>query len=242
MGKLLEYKWEFAIAAGVGAALVFGYFWWASSVASAELERQKVETEQTVVRLAEENKHLEEDTAAKAEQNAQLMGLIQDMRLELRELKDEISDLRQVTAQRLVRVASMTMETIAVETSHELNLPPAAIIVLPDSTLSFTREASEANLKRLIQGASDKAELELSQKEITNLEGQLERGKALVANKDDIISNKDGEIANVREEMESRLKLKDAEIGALKAKLRKRTVVSSIFGFIAGILAKAVFL
>jgi hypothetical protein len=42
--------------------------------------------------------------------------------------------------------------------------------------------------------------------------------------------------------MDSRLKLKDAEIGALKAKLRKRTVVSSIFGFIAGILAKAVFL
>lgn len=231
-----------AIAVGVGAAIVFGYFWYASSVASAELARQKLETEQTVTRLAEENKHLEEDTAAKDAQNEKLMALIQDMRLELRELKDQVSDLRQVTAQRLVRVASMPMETIVVETAQELNLPPPAIIVLPDSTLSFTPEASRVNLEHLIQGTSDKAELELSQKEITNLEGQLERGKVLVANKDSIIADKDGLIENAREEMESRLKLKDAEIGALKAKLRKRTVVSSIFGFIAGILAKAVFL
>jgi hypothetical protein len=242
MGKLKDYVWEFAIAAGVGAALVFAYFWWASSVASAELVRQKVETEQTVVRLEEANEKLGKDTAAKAAQNEQLMGLIQDMRLELRELKDQVSDLRQVTAERLVRVASMPMETIAVETAQELNLPPAAIIVLPDSTLSFTPEASRVNLEHLIQGTSDKAELVLSRKEIENLEGQLERGKALVANKDDIISNKDGEIANVREEMDSRLKLKDAEIGALKAKLRKRTVVSSVFGFIAGLMAKALFL
>ncbi len=242
MGKLKEYVWEFAIAAGVGAAIVFAYFWWASSVASAELERQKVETEQTVARLAGEKKKLEEDTAAKDAQNEKLMALIQDMRLELRELKDQVSDLRQVTAERLVRVASMPMETIAVETAQELNLPPAAIIVLADSTLSFTPEASRVNLEHLIQGTSDKVELELSQKEIANLEGQLERGKALVANKDDIISNKDGEIANVREEMDSRLKLKDAEIGALKAKLRKRTAVSSVFGFIAGLMAKALFL
>lgn len=242
MGKLRDYVWEIAIAAGVGAALVFGYFWWTESVASAELERQKVETEQTVARLAEANEKLTEDSAAKKEQNQQLMGLIQDMRVELRGLKNQVNDLRQLTAQRLVRVDTMSMETIAVEISQELDLPRTAIMLLPDATLSFTPRASQANLKRLIQGTSDSAELELSRKEISNLESQLEKGKALVANKDDIITNKDGEIANVREEMESRLKLKDKEIGTLKAKLRKRTVVSSVFGFIAGLMAKALFL
>lgn len=241
MGKLKDYIWEFAIAAGIGAALVFAYFWWASSVASAELERQKIETEQTVIRLAEANERLESDSAAKRDQNQQLMGLIQDMRVELRGLKNQVNDLRQLTVQRLVRVDTMTMETIAVETAQELELPETSIMLLPDSTLSFTPRASQANLKRLIQGASDRAELVLSHKEVLNLESQLEKGKALVANKDTIIGNKDGEIANVREEMESRLKLKDKEIGALKAKLRKRTVVSSIFGYIAGLLSKALF-
>lgn len=235
MNKLKEYGWEVTIALLVGAGIALLYLWISGTGVIAGLEAKREETKTLVDQLHAQNEELVSDRAETREQNAALLGLIQDMRAEQNRLRDEVRTLREVTIERLKTVRTLSMPAVVVDTVKELDLPADAILVLPDNTVGFTPDAAYVNLEHLILGASARQELDLSNQRIANLLEQLEKGATIVANKDAIIAGQERELANVRTELAAELDLRDMEIKGLKHKLR-RSKIKAFFGSTVGLL------
>ena len=235
MNKLKEYGREATIAVLVGAGAALLYLWISGTGVIAGLEAKRTETKELVDQLHEQNEELVSERVATREQNAALLGLIQDMRTEQRRLRDEVEDLREITIARVRAVRTLSMPQVVVDTTKELELPANAVLVLSDNTIGFTPDAAYRNLERLLLGTAAKTELGLSNKRIENLLEQLAKGATIVANKDVIIAGQETELANVRTELTAELDLRDAEIKGLKHKLR-RSKIKSFFGSLGGVV------
>ncbi len=226
MNKIREYAWEVVIGVLALGLLGAGYSWWSGVGVIAGLEDKREETKELVDQLHEQNEELVSERVATREQNAALLGMIQDMRAEQNRLRDEVRNLREITIERVRAVRNLSMPQVVVDTTKELDLTANQILVLPDNTIGFTPDAAHANLERLILGTAARTELGLSNKRIENLLEQLAKGATIVANKDAIIAGQETELANVRTELTAELDLRDVEIKGLRHKLRRNKIKS----------------
>lgn len=236
-------KYLVRIGLGIGAvaAIAFLVMWIQASRADAELAVLKVEND---AKRQEIDKLLGQVQAANDALLASNVALREANRALVEKDRQIQAKERQLVAERDRRVAEtakLTPPERAKQTAAELSLPETEIIPNQSGYL-FTETAAQKNLEQLILRGSAVQELALSRERIGLLEQQNANLRTESDQLNQVIQNNAVAHKAELDRVGLTVQEKDKEISALKAKIRKRTAVATIVGFIAGVVVRAVLL
>lgn len=237
---MLEKLKQWAWLAALGFGLAFAFFWWRSDVADAELARMRAENAIRFAAIESDLQQYRLDNEAKQAQIESLLAANAQLAKANVGLVRQVSSIRAERDRRVREIPDLPVQAVVAQTLEELKLEPPEIRPTADSLIVFTPGAGKVNLEQLVLGTAARRELELASQRISNLEIQLANDAEVISGQQEIIANKDAEIAALTERFELREAELKQEIVAVKAKARKRNLLYGVLGFIGGVAIRAI--